>query len=107
MQPFQYTVSLLLTAVAGESVPMTEACHNCRRQRLKCDRTVPQCLKCGKRGQECLSYDRLYRWEKGVASRGKMAGMSFDQKAKVMSRPLQPQTLYVAPAALTDPLSKI
>ena len=53
-----------------------EACHNCRRQRLKCDRALPQCLKCIKRGQECLGYQNLFRW---VASRGKMAGRTFGE----------------------------
>ena len=59
-----------------------EACHNCRRGRLKCDRSLPQCLKCIKRGQECLGYQRLFRWEQGVASRGKMAGMMTFEKMR-------------------------
>ena len=59
-----------------------EACHNCRRRRLKCDRALPQCLKCIKRGQECLGYQNLFRWEQGVASRGKMAGRTFEELTK-------------------------
>ena len=59
-----------------------EACHNCRRRRLKCDRVLPQCLKCIKRGQECLGYQNLFRWERGVASRGKMAGRTFGELTK-------------------------
>ena len=59
-----------------------QPCHNCRRQRLKCDRSLPQCHKCIKRGQECLGYQRLFRWEQGVASRGKMAGLTFGEMKK-------------------------
>ncbi|KAI1815120.1 fungal-specific transcription factor domain-containing protein [Poronia punctata] len=48
-----------------------KACHNCRRRRLRCDRSVPTCYKCAKTGQECLGYGQLYRWvdsEKTVGS---------------------------------------
>ncbi|KAI1130656.1 fungal-specific transcription factor domain-containing protein [Nemania abortiva] len=43
---------------------MTEQkpCHNCRRRRLRCDRSVPVCYKCSKTGQRCLGYGQLYRW---------------------------------------------
>jgi hypothetical protein len=54
-----------------------QACHNCRRQRLKCDRSIPGCAKCVKRGQECLGYGQLFRWQEGVASRGRMTGVTF------------------------------
>jgi hypothetical protein len=37
-------------------------CHNCRRRRLRCDRSVPVCYKCSKTGQTCLGYGQLYRW---------------------------------------------
>jgi hypothetical protein len=74
-------VDLKLRAMTPHQ-PRPEACHNCRRQRLKCDRSLPQCLKCTRRGQECLGYQRLFRWERGVASRGKMAGMTFEEVTK-------------------------
>ncbi|KAI1109372.1 fungal-specific transcription factor domain-containing protein [Nemania sp. NC0429] len=43
---------------------MTEhkPCHNCRRRRLRCDRSVPACYKCSKTGQRCLGYGKVYRW---------------------------------------------
>ncbi|SPO04379.1 related to acriflavine sensitivity control protein ACR-2 [Cephalotrichum gorgonifer] len=50
------------------------ACHNCRRQRRKCDRSEPHCAKCASRGIECLGYGQLFLWTGGVASRGKLAG---------------------------------
>ncbi|KAI1820714.1 fungal-specific transcription factor domain-containing protein [Xylaria intraflava] len=43
--------------------PMEQkACHNCRRRRLRCDRSIPACHKCTRSGQRCLGYGRLYRW---------------------------------------------
>ncbi|GKT52321.1 acriflavine sensitivity control protein acr-2 [Colletotrichum spaethianum] len=52
----------------------TKPCHNCRRRRLRCDRSYPHCHKCTAGGQECLGYGKLFRWTEGVASRGKLAG---------------------------------
>ncbi|KAF2489033.1 hypothetical protein BU16DRAFT_496889, partial [Lophium mytilinum] len=79
-----------------------EACHNCRRRRLKCDRSLPQCLKCIKRGQECLGYQRLFRWDQGVASRGKMAGMTFDEMAKDRARHKNSNPQALCPTSLSD-----
>ncbi|PLB52528.1 hypothetical protein P170DRAFT_462445 [Aspergillus steynii IBT 23096] len=53
-------------------------CHSCRRRRLRCDRALPACRKCALTGVECLGYERLILWNKGVASRGKMMGKTFD-----------------------------
>ncbi|KAK2029041.1 hypothetical protein LX32DRAFT_639425 [Colletotrichum zoysiae] len=52
----------------------TKPCHNCRRRRLRCDRSYPHCHKCTTGGHECLGYGKLFRWAEGVASRGKLAG---------------------------------
>ncbi|KAL3441851.1 fungal-specific transcription factor domain-containing protein [Aspergillus insuetus] len=52
-------------------------CHNCRRRRLKCDRSLPACTKCAQTGQECLGYGKLFLWNRGVASRGRMMGKTF------------------------------
>lgn len=52
----------------------SKSCHNCRRRRLRCDRSYPTCLKCAANGQQCLGYGELLRWTHAVASRGKMAG---------------------------------
>ncbi|KAL4921338.1 fungal-specific transcription factor domain-containing protein [Aspergillus aurantiobrunneus] len=57
--------------------PAEKACHTCRRRRLKCDRTVPACQKCARTGQECLGYGKLFLWNHGVASRGKMMGKTY------------------------------
>lgn len=47
-------------------------CHNCRRRRLRCDRSWPTCNKCAVSGQECLGYGRVYVWTEGIDSQGKV-----------------------------------
>lgn len=49
------------------------ACKGCRRRGRKCDRTLPTCLSCERRGVVCEGY--VTRWP-GVAARGKLAGRS-------------------------------
>lgn len=68
--------------------PGSKPCHNCRRKRRRCDRSVPVCHKCMKTGQECLGYGKLFIWNEGVASRGKMMG-----KAYATPNHLQPLTM--------------
>jgi hypothetical protein len=55
-----------------------KVCHNCRRNRLRCDGSIPTCLKCHSSGTPCLGYGNLFRWTNSVASRGKMMGKTFD-----------------------------
>lgn len=67
--------STVCRSVAMGSVqPPTKPCHNCRRQRLRCDRSYPHCNKCAASGKECLGYGKLFRWTGAIASRGKLAG---------------------------------
>jgi hypothetical protein len=109
--------------------PASKACHNCRRRRLKCDRAVPSCAKCFHTGQECLGYGKLFLWNQGVASRGKMMGKTFpvpgsesvsgsgskslpepyDQKKEATTVPSQDALVYTGPGfflsgPLLDPL---
>lgn len=58
----------------------SKACHNCRRRRWKCDRSLPVCQKCSSSGTECLGYGKLLIWEHGVSSRGKMMGKSYKER---------------------------
>ena len=55
--------------------------------------TVPHCQKCQLRRQECQGYQLLFRWEKGVASRGKMRGMTFEGALAHGKHGLRRQTL--------------
>ncbi|KAJ5627672.1 hypothetical protein N7490_009900 [Penicillium lividum] len=54
--------------------PPTKDCPTCQRRRIKCDRSLPGCTKCGKRGLECLGYGLQLKWGQGVASRGRLQG---------------------------------
>ena len=56
--------------------PGTRSRHNCRRRRLRCDRSYPACRKCTNHGEQCLGYGKLFRWTNAVASRGKLAGQT-------------------------------
>ena len=58
----------------------TKACHNCRKRRWRCDRSLPSCQKCLSAGTECLGYGKLFVWNRGVASRGKMMGKGYEEK---------------------------
>lgn len=62
------------SSMAANVDPPKKPCHNCRRQRLRCDRSYPRCNKCVLAGRECLGYGQLFRWTGSVASRGKFAG---------------------------------
>ncbi|KAI1456237.1 fungal-specific transcription factor domain-containing protein [Annulohypoxylon moriforme] len=50
----------------------TKPCHNCRRRRIRCDRSVPGCHKCTSTGRECSGYGKLYKWVDNAASRGQV-----------------------------------
>ncbi|KAI1442811.1 fungal-specific transcription factor domain-containing protein [Annulohypoxylon stygium] len=50
----------------------TKPCHNCRRRRIRCDRSVPECHKCTSTGRECSGYGKLYKWVDNAASRGQV-----------------------------------
>ncbi|KAK3905232.1 fungal-specific transcription factor domain-containing protein [Staphylotrichum tortipilum] len=54
--------------------PRSKACHNCRRRRLRCDRSRPSCRKCATVGEDCLGYGTLLRWANAPAVRGKLVG---------------------------------
>lgn len=53
--------------------PPSKPCHNCRRKRLRCDRSIPECQKCVSKGENCLGYGNLLRWTNSVAVRGNLA----------------------------------
>lgn len=65
-------------ANAPGRAPQMKKCWPCRRRRLKCDGTVPRCVKCRDNGVEC-TYTKPLTWVNGVASRGRMMGCTFDE----------------------------
>ena len=48
----------------------SKPCHNCRRRRLRCDRSWPNCHKCAVSGQECLGYGKVFTWTQGIDNNG-------------------------------------
>ncbi|KAK3681116.1 acriflavine sensitivity control protein acr-2 [Podospora appendiculata] len=59
--------------------PQSKACYNCRRRRLRCDKSRPSCYKCSSNGEECLGYGLVLRWANAPATRGKLASRAHTQ----------------------------
>ncbi|KAG5916576.1 hypothetical protein E4U61_003515, partial [Claviceps capensis] len=52
-------------------------CFTCsKRSGVKCDRRRPYCSQCLEIGDECSGYKTQLTWGVGVASRGKLRGLS-------------------------------
>lgn len=51
-------------------------CFTCSKQGEECDRRRPYCSQCLDHGRECSGYKMNLTWGMGVASRGKMRGLS-------------------------------
>ena len=60
------------TAGGGAS----DDCFACRSHGVKCDRKRPYCTQCIEVGKECSGYKTTLTWGVGVASRGKLRGLS-------------------------------
>ncbi|KAL2064372.1 hypothetical protein VTL71DRAFT_4866 [Oculimacula yallundae] len=57
-----------------KSLAKIKGCYQCSQRRIDCDRTVPKCLKCKKKGVECTGLGLRYRFNPGVAARGRYMG---------------------------------
>lgn len=51
-------------------------CFACAKKGIKCDRKRPYCSQCLEVGSECSGYKTQLTWGVGVASRGKLRGLS-------------------------------
>jgi len=51
-------------------------CFTCSTRSVKCDRRRPYCSKCLEDGKDCAGYKTQLTWGNGVASRGKLRGLS-------------------------------
>jgi hypothetical protein len=51
-------------------------CFTCTKRGTKCDRRRPYCSQCLEVGNECSGYKTQLTWGVGVASRGKLRGLS-------------------------------
>lgn len=66
--------------------PPSKPCHNCRRKRLRCDRSIPDCNKCVSKGEKCLGYGNLLRWTNAVAVRGNLANQISQHQSQCRSK---------------------
>ncbi|GAB7352803.1 hypothetical protein MBLNU459_g3421t1 [Dothideomycetes sp. NU459] len=60
------------TAATGAA----DDCFACRSRQTKCDRKRPYCGQCLEIGKDCSGYKTTLTWGVGVASRGKLRGLS-------------------------------
>ncbi|KXT03603.1 hypothetical protein AC578_9965 [Pseudocercospora eumusae] len=60
------------TAASGAQ----DDCFSCRKRAVPCDRKRPYCTPCIEIGKECSGYKTTLTWGVGVASRGKLRGLS-------------------------------
>ena len=51
-------------------------CFTCQERQFKCDRRRPYCTQCLDMGKDCSGYKTALTWGVGVASRGKLRGLS-------------------------------
>ena len=49
-------------------------CYQCSRRRIDCDRQEPTCQKCVLKGLSCSGLGVRYRFNDGLASRGRLVG---------------------------------
>ncbi|CRK44867.1 hypothetical protein BN1723_006323 [Verticillium longisporum] len=54
----------------------TDDCFTCSKRNVKCDRRRPYCSQCLEVGNDCSGYKTQLTWGVGVASRGKLRGLS-------------------------------
>ncbi|KAK4547860.1 hypothetical protein LTR36_010579 [Oleoguttula mirabilis] len=54
----------------------SDDCFACSKRAVKCDRKRPYCTQCIEIGKDCSGYKTTLTWGVGVASRGKLRGLS-------------------------------
>ncbi|KIW19518.1 hypothetical protein PV08_00090 [Exophiala spinifera] len=67
-------MSLRLSSLDPNEPRAAKDCRTCNRRRVRCDRSLPGCRKCGLKGLECPGYGLRIQWGQGVASRGRLTG---------------------------------
>ena len=93
-------------------------CFTCSSLELQCDRRRPYCSQCLDHGKDCSGYKTQLTWGVGVASRGKLRGLSLPvagtkrlassipvpktkKKAPISPRKTKPQNLYLGSTVAT------
>ncbi|OKL57476.1 hypothetical protein UA08_07200 [Talaromyces atroroseus] len=72
------------TTAAGGAA---DDCFTCAASGLKCDRRRPYCSQCLDQGRDCAGYKTTLTWGVGVASRGKLRGLSLPVSDGTASQP--------------------
>jgi Fungal Zn(2)-Cys(6) binuclear cluster domain len=61
-------------------------CFTCAKRNIKCDRRRPYCSQCLEIGNDCSGYKTQLTWGVGVASRGKLRGLSLKKTSPARPR---------------------
>ncbi|EXJ89210.1 hypothetical protein A1O3_02276 [Capronia epimyces CBS 606.96] len=112
--PSQLGVEVKASPQASPAIGTQEDCPTCVRRRIRCDRTLPKCAKCSKKGLTCPGYGPRLRWANGIAVRGHLKGRTtpyIDKpvKASASSKAAKsPKTESAPPpsTSIIDPLEK-
>ncbi|KAM0250502.1 hypothetical protein ACHAQJ_008625 [Trichoderma viride] len=87
-------------------------CFTCSKRNVKCDRRRPYCSQCLEIGNECSGYKTQLTWGVGVASRGKLRGLSLPiAKAPPVARepkksPVSRARAHTTAAAMSTSLAR-
>ncbi|KAF4945850.1 hypothetical protein FSARC_14335 [Fusarium sarcochroum] len=83
----------------------SDDCFSCSKKNIKCDRRRPYCSQCLEVGSECSGYKTQLTWGVGVASRGKLRGLSLPiAKAPPVTRePRKPSNAHSRPSSAIAP----
>ncbi|KIW24881.1 uncharacterized protein PV07_10568 [Cladophialophora immunda] len=109
---------------SGSSPPTVgpQDCPTCVKRRIRCDRSLPKCLKCSKKGLVCPGYGPRLRWANGIAVRGHLKGRTTPHIDKPPPKPSSTaskdstspksvkspeQNSTVRPAPFVDPLETL
>ncbi|PHH63392.1 hypothetical protein CDD81_5993 [Ophiocordyceps australis] len=86
----------------------SDDCFACIRKNLKCDRRRPYCSQCLDVGTECSGYKTQLTWGVGVASRGKLRGLSLPiAKAPPVTREAKKSSPSRSRASSTTPVNSM
>ena len=99
------TVAATLPRKRRRRAPATGAaddCFACSNKGVKCDRRRPYCSPCLALGKECSGYQMQLTWGVGVASRGKLRGLS---TPVIQSKPsIAPETVNAVTTTRPHPI---
>jgi hypothetical protein len=80
----------------------SDDCFACTKRSMKCDRRRPYCSQCLEVGKECSGYKTQLTWGVGVASRGKLRGLSLPVARSAPAVKSPPTTPISRPRATTN-----